>query len=30
MDSDRANSKRGHHQLAKELSVLQLIAIGIK
>ena len=29
VDSDRVNPERGHHQLAKELSVLQLIAIGI-
>ncbi|ONK68881.1 uncharacterized protein A4U43_C05F17020 [Asparagus officinalis] len=29
VDSDRAYSERGHQQLAKELSVLQLIAIGV-
>ena len=29
VDSDRGRAESGHHKLAKELSILQLIAIGI-
>ncbi|ONK74292.1 uncharacterized protein A4U43_C03F4750 [Asparagus officinalis] len=29
VDSDRARAGSGHHKLAKELSILQLIAIGV-